>query len=131
MRFAREILALLLVAALLLATGAWAEADHGVVPRAGGSAGTNHPVGCHAPGGKNPVDSKDPHSPRPAPVRHQCCLTGHDVATVQVSYAAEPLVRSERATVQIDLDLSAHFLDGGNVSSVLFADPPGVTSLRI
>ena len=137
MRLAREILALLLVAGLLLATGGWAKADHGFVSSVAGSAGTgdhpadDHPAGCHALSGKNPTHSQLPHSPRPAPARYRCCLTGHDVATVLVSHVSQPSTQCERATIPVDPALGGRFLDVNNVSTVLFADPPGMTSLRI
>jgi len=165
MRFERKILAILLVAALLLATGAWAESDHGHVSLAGSTVGTgdhpnsthpnsthltsdllsgdrptgdrpanDHPASCHGLSGKNPADSRipdSPHSRRPAPLRYGCCLVGHDVATAQASYASQPLVLSERAIVQNDPSLGARFVDGREVSTILFADPPGITSLRI
>jgi hypothetical protein len=152
MRFTREILALLLVEALLLATGAWAGTEHGFVSsvesptndRSTSDHSTNdhaandYAAGCHGFGGKNPTDSQVPDSshPRrpvrqPAPVRYRCCLTGHDVATVQASYALQPLAMCERAVAPIDPALDVHFPDGGRVSTILFADPPGMPTLRI
>ena len=141
MRFAREITALLLVVALMLATGARAEVGHGFLFPIRGLAATDdrstddHPVsddpaGCHALSGKNSTDSRVPDSPLRAPVHHRCCLTGHDVATIQSSYFSQPLTR-ERAIVQIDRSLAVRDLENRNVSTILFADPPGMTSLRI
>jgi len=130
MRLAREIMPLLLAAALLLATGAWVQPDHGFVSSDGSSA-NDHTAGCHAPGRNNATDSHVPNSPRPAPVRYRCCLTGHDVATAQAFYASQPLTLCERALVQIDPSLGVRFLDNTNVPTILFADPPGMTSLRI
>jgi hypothetical protein len=142
MRLARDILALLLVAGLLLATGSRAEADHGFVSSVEGSAGTgdhpanehpasDHAAGCHALSGTNSSDAPAPHSPRPAPLRYRCCLTGHDVATVLASYVPQPSTQCEGATIPADPALGGRFLDVRNVSTVLFADPPGMTSLRI
>jgi len=157
MRFTREILALMLMAALLLATGAWAGTYHGFVSsvdtptndhstkdHSTNDRSTNdhpandYPAGCHGFGGKNPTDSQVPDSShsrrpvrRPAPVRYHCCLTGHDVATVQASYALQPLTLCERTVVPMDPALGVHFPDGGKVSTILFADPSGMPTLRI
>jgi hypothetical protein len=129
MRFAREILALLLVSALLLATGAWAEGGHwlGLSDRVS----DDHPAGCHAIDGGSLAGSQAPHSPQPAPGRHECCLTGHDVATMQSSYDLPPLATTHRVTVQVAPELSLHFLGGQSVSMFRSVDPPGMTSLRI
>jgi hypothetical protein len=147
MRLAREILALLLTAALLLTTGAWAGTDHGFVSSVESPTNdqstndrpaNDYSAGCHGFGERNLTDSLVPNSPPshrpvrwPAPVRYRCCLTGHDVATVQASYALQPLTLCERAVVPIDPALGVHFSDSGKVSTILFADPPGILSLRI
>jgi hypothetical protein len=152
MRLTREILALLLMAALLLATGAWAGTDHGFVSSVesptndhstndqstNGRPANDRPASCHGLGGKNPTNSQVPDSshPRrpvrwPAPVHYRCCLTGHDVATVEASYALQPLALCERTVVPMDPALGVHFSDGGKVSTILFADSPGISSLRI
>jgi hypothetical protein len=129
MRFAREILALLLVSALLLVTGAWAEGGHGL--GLSHRAPDDHPAGCHAIVGGSLAGSQAPHSPRPAPERHECCLTGHNVATMQSSYCLPPLATTHRVTVQVAAEPSLHFLGGQSVSIFRSVDPPGMTSLRI
>ncbi len=134
MRFAREILALLLVSALLLVTGAWAEGGHwlGLSDRVSDDhLSDDHPAGCHAIDGGSLAGSQAPHSPRPAPGRHECCLTGHDVATMQRSYDLPPLATTQRVTVQAAPELSLHSLGGQSVSMFRSVDPPGMTSLRI
>jgi len=133
MKFGREILGLLLVAALVmatatLATGALAEADHASSPLA---APAQRLAGCHAHGGKTLPDSQHSHSPRPAPVSYQCCLTGHDTAAVQASYSPQPSAQCSYAALQIESALTARCLGELEVLMVLSADPPGTTPLRI
>ena len=122
-RFAREILALLLVSALLLATGAWTADRH--------RQSDDHPAGCHAIGGGSLAGSQADHQVPHSPERHECCLTGHDVAAIAVSYSFQPLISAHRVTVQITPEISTCFLDTKSVSMFSFADPPGMTALRI
>jgi len=140
MRFAREILALLLVSTLLLATGAWAAGDQwlGLSNRLSDDhLFDNHPAGCHAIGGGSLAGSgasqQVPHSPQPAPERHECCLTGHDVAAIAVSYFFQPLPSAQRIMVPSEVrpEPGTWFAGGEEVSMFAFADPPGMTSLRI
>jgi len=128
--FGREVLGLLLIAALVttMATAAVAEADHASAPLA---APAEHPAGCHAPGGNTLPDSQLPHSPRPAPVSYQCCLTGHDAAVVQASHFPQPSAQCAHAARQIESALTAHCLDGLDVPVVLSVDPPSTIPLRI
>jgi len=144
MNFAREILGLLLIATLAMATSATSAstaADHA----SGSSAellpapGERH-VGCHAHGGTSLSDSQPPHSSvfhssvphssPPAPVRYECCLTGHDVAVVQAPHYTPPSHRWTRVTMQIR-PLIEYIFNGSEVSMLVFADPPGTTPLRI
>jgi hypothetical protein len=138
MRLTREILALLLVSLLLLVTGGWAESDYwlGLSNRLSDNhLSDDHPAGCHAIGGGSLAGSgapqQIPHSPERAPERHECCLTGHDVTALAVSYSFQPLIWAQRVTVQIAPGLSTCFFDAKSVSMFAFADPPGIISLRI
>jgi hypothetical protein len=132
MTFAREIVAFLLIAALVTgtATAALTAADH-----ASGSAGLlaasgERPAGCHAHSGMPLPDSQVPHSPAPTPASYRCCLIGHDVAVVQASYSSPFSHQWTRVTLQIAPALAecSHLSE---VSKVLSADPPDITPLRI
>jgi hypothetical protein len=125
--FAREILGLLLIAAVVMATGAVAEADHASPPWA---APAHRPAGCHGHGGETLPDSHLPHSRRPAPVSYQCCLTGHEAAVVQASYSPQPSFQCSHFRL-IESAPTARCLEGLEVLMVLSADPPGTTPLRI
>jgi hypothetical protein len=133
MRLTREILALLLVSALLLVTGGWAESDYWL--GLSNHLSDNQPAGCHAIGGGSLAGSgapqQIPHSPQRAPERHECCLTGHDVTALAVSYSFQPLIWAQGVTVQIAPGLGTCFFDATSVSMFAFADPPGIISLRI
>jgi len=128
MKLASKILGLVLIAALALATGAWAEVDHASKLMA---ALGERPASCHAQSGKSLPDLPHPYSPRPAPVSHQCCLSGHGGAVVQASHFPQPSADGPRVTVQIEPVLTVSRFGGLEVSMVLSADPPGPTPLRI
>jgi len=145
MRFAREILALLLVSALLLATGAWAAGDQGLGLSnllSDHHLSDDYPVGCHVVGGGSLAGSEArqqvPHSPQRAPERHECCLTGHDAA-MAVSYSFQPLISAQRimvppgvpSKVRSEPEPGARFPGGEEVSIFSSAGPSGITSLRI
>ena len=131
-----KILGLLLSAALVmatLATSARAEVDHA---SASSKAGGEVPAGCHGHGGtalsdSHLPDSRLPHSPLPAPVNYQCCLTGHDAAVVQASSFAQPSAQCTRATLRVEFALTGRLFGGFEMSIVHYADPPGITPLRI
>jgi hypothetical protein len=131
MKCGREILGLLLIAALAmatLATGALAEVDHASSPLATPA----QPIaGCHAHGGTTLPDSRHSHSPRPTPVSYQCCLTGHDAAVLQTSHSPQPSAQCSFATLQVETALMAYSLGGLDFLMVLSANPPGSTPLRI
>jgi hypothetical protein len=121
-----KILGLLLSVALFmatLATGAWAEVDHASASSKGRG---EVPAGCHGHGG-----TALPHSPLPAPVNYQCCLTGHDAAVVQASPFAQPSAQCTRATLRVEFALTRRLFGGFEMSIVHSADPPGITPLRI
>jgi len=135
MKCGSRTLGLLLTAALVMATwatGALTAADLASRSLAGLPAPpVEHPTGCHAHGGKSLPDSQLPHSPRPAPASHQCCLTGHDVAMVQPSHPTPPSRQWTQVAVQIMAALTECSYEESDVSMVLAADPPGMTPLRI
>jgi len=145
MKFAREILGLLLIAVLVtagLATDTLTAADHASGSSAGPLAARGEPrAGCHAHGGNSLPDSqlhhsrlpRSPlsHSPRPAPMSHQCCLTGHDAAAVQASQSPQPSAQCTPVSLQTESAQKLRFLGRLEVSMVLAADPPGTTALRI
>lgn len=135
MKYGSRTLGLLLIAALVIATwttGALTAADLASRSLAGLPAPpVEHPAGCHAHGGKSLPDSQLPHSPRPAPASHQCCLTGHNVAAVQASHPTPPSRQWTRVTLQIVPALIECSYKESDVLMVLSADPPGMTPLRI
>jgi hypothetical protein len=132
MKIASKISALLLIAALMLVMGAWTEADHADAPPA---TPAQHPSGCHAHGGNNLPESSPSNSPlsipRQVPVSYQCCLTGHVAAVVQASDSPQLSMLYTRANLQIEPARTVSFLTRLEVSTVLFANPPGTTTLRI
>lgn len=131
MHLRSKILGLLLSVALVLATlatGAWAEGDHASAPPKGRGEVS---AGCHGHGGAALPDSRLPHSPLPAPVNYQCCLTGHDAAVVQASSFAQPSAQCTRATLRVEFALTGRLFGGFEMSIVHSADPPGITPLRI
>src|SRR5258708_9984835 len=77
------------------------------------------PGGCHQHGGKTP-----------SPASYQCCLTGHNVAILQSSHAAEPFhfTQSEPAGEDSSSVFSAVPSDQISVPA---AGPPGSSPLRI
>jgi len=126
--FAREILGLLLIAAVVTATGAVAETDHASSPL---MAPAQPAAGCHGHVGETLPDSHLPHSRRPAPVSYQCCLTGHEAAVVEASYSPQPSFQCSHFIRRIESAPTARCLEGLEVLMVLSADPPGTTPLRI
>jgi hypothetical protein len=134
MKFGSKFLGFLQIAALLsstLATSALAEADHASASSAGRAALGERPAACHAHGSNSLPDSQLPHSPRPVPLSYQCCLTGHDAAVVQASDSLQLSVESTSVHRQSEPALTINFLGDLEVSTVLSADPPGTTPLRI
>jgi hypothetical protein len=132
-KFGREILGLLLIAALVmvtLATGVRAEADH---PASSLSlvAPAQRSASCHSQSSKTLPDSRKSHSPRPAPVSYQCCVTGHDAAVVRALFVPQPSGRVTRLGLGGEPALTTCCLRDLEVSMVLSADPPGSTPLRI
>lgn len=141
MKFAREILGLLLIAALVIVTGAGAQADRASASPTQPSPGRASPekrlaapaerlAGCHAHGGTSP-NVPPTHSSPPAPASHQCCLTGHDMAVVQDSFQMPPSQQWTRAALHIEPALDRSSFDRLEPSMVLSADPPCMTPLRI
>ena len=134
-KFAQESLALVLIAALALATGAWVETGRALWS-SGGQLGTPEEqlAGCHARGSghaESPfLHSQDLHRQRPASTNHRCCLIGHDVAA-QVSHYTQPSQQWIRVTPQIATALTECDFSGLEVATVLSADPPGTPPLRI
>ncbi len=135
MKYESKILGLLLIATLVtatLATRFLAVAVAGA-DNAPSVAVDERPAGCHAHGGQSLPLSPLPHSPLPAPVNYQCCLTGHDAAVVSASTSPQPPAQCQYAqvTLQIQSALTAYFLGGLEISMLLSADPPGTNPLRI
>jgi hypothetical protein len=128
MKVAAKIAALLLIAALVLATGAWTAVDRTDGPL---STPDQHPAGCHAHGSESRHGSLPSHSPLPAPVSYQCCLTGHVAALVQASDSSQLSVQYTRVTLQIEPARTISILPLLEVSTVLSGDPSGTTPLRI
>jgi len=135
MKFGREILELLLIAALVmstLATGVRAEADHAASSSSLSlAAPAPRSASCHSQGSKTLPDSQKSHSPRPAPVSYQCCLTGHDAAVVRALFVPHPSGQGTRLGLGREPALTTCCLRDLEVSMVLSADPPGSTPLRI
>jgi len=128
MKLASKILGPVLIAALAFATGARAEADHATQLLAAPGA---HPASCHAHSSKSLPDSQPPHSPQPAPVSYQCCLSGHGVAVMQASRVSQPTADGPRVMAPIEPVLAVSWFGGLGVSMVLSAGPPGTPPLRI
>jgi hypothetical protein len=129
MKFGRGILGLLLIAAMVmatatLATGAWPGADQTV------SAPGQSAAGCHGRSDKRLPDSQNSHSPRPAPVSYQCCLTGHDAAAVRASLVPQPSGQVTHLALRV---VPVFYLLSGDlkVAMVLSSDPPDSSPLRI
>jgi hypothetical protein len=130
--------ALLLIAALMLGTGVWTDANHTGAP--GVSAPLTmpgqHPAGCHGRGGESlPESSRSasllPRSPLQAPVSYRCCLTGHAAALLQTSDLQQLSIHYARATQQIEFARTEYLLSAHEVPTVLSADPPNTAPLRI
>jgi len=130
--------ALLLIAALMLATGVWTDTDH--TGAHGASAplatpGRQH-AGCHGHGGGSlPESSRSasplPRSPLPAPVSYRCCLTGHAAALLQTSDLQQLSIHYASTTQQIEFARTEYLLSAREVPTVLSADPPNTAPLRI
>jgi len=75
--------------------------------------------GCHEHGGK-----------MPAPASYQCCVTGHNVAALQIPYSLEPfhVIPSELTSERSCRTFSAASSDKISVPA---ASPPGCNPLRI
>ena len=135
MAFVREILGLLLIAALGMATlapGPLTAASHASRASTGLLAGPRErPAGCHAHGGKSLPDSRLPQSPQPAPASYQCCLTGHDVAVVQSTHFPQPSGQGTRLALRVEPALCSFSVTDLKVAMVLTTDPPGSPPLRI
>lgn len=91
---------------------------------------SERPAGCHGHGGTSP-DIPPIHSSPLAPISHQCCLTGHDMAVVPASYHTLPSPQLAQASLQVVRALSESSFNELDVSMALSADPPGMTQLRI
>lgn len=135
MTFAREILGLLLIAALGMATlvpGPLTAANHAFGSSAGILAAPGErPAGCHGHGRQGLPGSRLPQSPPPAPASYQCCLTGHDAAVVQASFYTPPSQHWTQTTLQIMPALTKCSFNGSKASRVFSADPPRIAPLRI
>lgn len=127
---------LMLIAAILMASmpaSAGAEKDLASGSPARRLAGLGERLaGCHAQGGANSYVPPTDSSP-PAPVPHQCCLTGHDVAMVPApaSHCSQPYSQWAQVSWQITLTLRECLFGRLEVSMVLSAHPPGTPPLRI
>jgi hypothetical protein len=129
--------ALLLIAALMLATGVWTHANHTGAP--GASAPLTTPgqqPGCHGHGGESLSESSRSASPLPraplqAPVSYRCCLTGHAAALLQTSDLQQLSIHYASATPQIELARTEYLLGAHEVPTALSADPPNSAPLRI
>jgi hypothetical protein len=138
MKVGSKILGLLLIAALVMVTpaaDARTLADHASASPHRVSSDQRlplpeRPAGCHAHGDKNPYVPPT-HSLPPAPVSHQCCLTGHAVAVVQASFHTLTSRQWTKATLQIAPALTGSSLERLDVSLALSTEPPGMTPLRI
>lgn len=135
MMFGPKILAFLLIAALAMAMSAdaRAEVDYAQASSArplAAPAPSERAAGCHAHSGTS-SSVRPTHSLPPTPVSHQCCLTGHDAAVVQVSHYTTPCHQVTRVTLLIAPALTECSFNGSEVSMVLAPDPPGITPLRI
>jgi len=80
-----------------------------------------HRSGCHEHGGKTPAQAPN----------HDCCLTGHDVAVLQVSHVPRPLIQGPLAALELQTLLDAAFSAATKPSSVSSPDPPDIVPLRI
>jgi len=131
MKYESKILGLLLIAALVTATLATRSLAVAGADGAPSAAVDERPAGCHAHGSQSLPLSPLPHSPLPAPVSYQCCLTGHDAAVVPDSISPQPPAQCAAVHRQIEPLLTGYFLGDFEVSMIPSADPPGMTPLRI
>jgi len=135
MKVGPRILGFLLIAALPMAASADVRAEADLAPASSARpvaapAPSERPVGCHAHGGTS--RSVPPtHSLPPTPVSHQCCLTGHDAAVVQVSDYTPPWHQVTRVTLHFASALTECSFNGSEEFMVLGPDPPGIPPLRI
>src|ERR1700679_1449385 len=130
MQFAFKILSLLLlvptIAVAMLTTGAWPNADHASAP----STNLGERIApCHVRG---LTDSSPTHSPsQHFPASYLCCLTDHVAAVVHASDASRRPAQFARIVQQIQPESTASFLNRIPIRTIVFADPPGTTPLRI
>ena len=126
-----KILGVMLIAAMVitpLAT-ALAEADNAASPVAPVERAAACPMhdGNTLPVSHHP---SPPRSPRPVPTNYQCCLTGHNAAVVQSTYAPQPSAAGTRVTL-LQPSMTECLSTSLEVSIVLHASPPGSAPLRI
>jgi len=80
-----------------------------------------HPSGCHEHGRKTPAQAPN----------HDCCLAGHDVAVLQVSYVPSPLIHGFLAALEMRALFAATLSEATEFSSASSPDPPDIVPLRI
>lgn len=116
MRLRSKIFSVLLIATVI--AGGWAAN----APSRSAIQGDQHLSGCHQHGGR---------SSAPVPT-HDCCLTGHDWAVLQVPYVPRPDVQCTQAELTLDVSRPTTIFDTIEPSSSIhFADPRSTAPLRL
>ncbi|MGA9354363.1 MAG: hypothetical protein WBV46_11780 [Terriglobales bacterium] len=109
-----------IVAVLLIAT--LTSADWAAPQVSPPSQLADHSGGCHGHNNSTP-------NPKPA---HNCCLSGHDAAILQVAHAQRPTVQHVYSGAFLNTGSSATASLGPRNTSLTFsAESPGITPLRI
>jgi len=115
MRLRSKIFSVLLIAMLI--AGGWAAN----APSQSAIRGDQHQSGCHHHGGR---------SSAPVPA-HECCLTGHDLAVLQIPYVPRPDVQCTQAELTLEVSRPTIFDTIEPSSSIHFADPHNTAPLRL
>jgi hypothetical protein len=133
-----KILSLLVIAALAWTTSAidaWADdtGAHNAHQRAVPVSATpnERPVGCHTHGRASIPVPRDGDSPARVPSNYKCCMTGHDAAIVQSLHSQGPSADGSWLAPQVQLAPAAAAVGPAQASTILCADPPNITALRI
>jgi hypothetical protein len=123
-----RVLGIFLAAALVVAATASNTSALSHVPQASttSSGANNHLAGCHddAPPASHP-------NPLPAPVKYQCCITGHEAAVLHASDLPWPVTECAHFVEQSDPCALPSFSKHFETVLLLSADPPLQSPLRI
>lgn len=134
MKCPAKILSLVVIAALAWTTSAinaWADNARTYYNHAASATPNERPAGCHTHSRAGIPVPRDGDSPARVPSNYKCCMTGHDAAIVQSLHSQGPSAHGSQLEPEVQLAPAASSFTPAQASTILCADPPNITALRI